>query len=128
MRQKYLMLAGVLGALAVIVGAFGAHQLKDQLDEETLAAYNTGVEYHFYHVMALLAICLAPASLWNQKSTVWAARLLVVGMFFFSGSLYVLAISGIKWLGAITPFGGVAWIAAWVCVALSAKGLSTPER
>jgi uncharacterized membrane protein YgdD (TMEM256/DUF423 family) len=122
------MASGLLGALAVIVGAFGAHGLESHLDEDMLAVYNTGVEYHFYHVLALFALTLAPASLWEKKSTHWAARLFILGIIFFSGSLYLLAISGIKWLGAITPLGGTAWIAAWVCLALSAKGMSTPER
>jgi len=128
MQKQYLTLAGVLGAIAVIVGAFGAHGLESRLDEEMMAVYQTGVQYHFYHAIALLALCLAPSALWTSKSAVWAARLFIIGTVFFSGSLYILAISGIKWLGAITPFGGTAWIAAWICVALSAKALSTPEN
>ena len=128
MKQRYLMWTGLLGASAVVVGAFGAHGLESRLDEETMAVYNTGVEYHFYHVMALLALIFAPSSLWQQKSTLWAARLLVVGILIFSGSLYILTISGVKWLGAITPIGGPAWVAAWICIAFSAKGLSTSEH
>lgn len=107
------MTASILLALAVAIGAFGAHGLKAHLSTEMLQTYKTGVEYHFYHALGLLLIGILsisfPSSLLN-----WSAILLAIGIILFSGSLYVLAITGIKWLGAITPFGGLSFIAGWV--------------
>jgi len=113
MSKPILMTASVLLALAVAIGAFGAHGLKAHLSTEMLQTYKTGVEYHFYHALGLLLIGILsisfPSSLLN-----WSAILLAIGIILFSGSLYVLAITGIKWLGAITPFGGLSFIAGWV--------------
>lgn len=113
MSKAILMTASVLLALAVAIGAFGAHGLKAQLSTDMLLTYKTGVEYHFYHALGLLLIgvlsVMFPSNLLN-----WSAILLAVGIILFSGSLYILAISGIKWLGAITPFGGLSFIAGWV--------------
>lgn len=107
------MTASILLALAVALGAFGAHGLKAHLSTEMLQTYKTGVEYHFYHALGLLLIGVLsisyPSSLLN-----WSAILLAIGIVLFSGSLYVLAISGIKWIGAITPLGGLSFIAGWV--------------
>jgi uncharacterized membrane protein YgdD (TMEM256/DUF423 family) len=118
-QRFYLRAAGVMGGLAVVVGAFGAHGLKSVLSDEMLAIYQTGVQYHFYHALALLALALAPPALWHGRSTVWAARLFLIGIVIFSGSLYTLAITEVRWLGAITPFGGLAMIAGWICLAFS---------
>jgi len=123
-QRFYLRASGVAGGLAVVVGAFGAHGLKSVLSEDMLVVYETGVRYHFYHALALLALALAPADLWRQRSTLWAARLFLTGITIFSGSLYALAITETRWLGAITPFGGLAMIAGWICVALSASSRS----
>lgn len=113
MSKLILMTASILLTLAVAIGAFGAHGLKAQLSTEMMQIYKTGVEYHFYHALGLLFIGVLsvsyPSGLLN-----WSAILLVIGIFLFSGSLYVLAISGIKWLGAITPLGGLSFIAGWV--------------
>ena len=107
------MTASILLVLAVAIGAFGAHGLKAHLSTEMLQTYKTGVEYHFYHALGLLLIGVLsisfPSSLLN-----WSAILLAIGIILFSGSLYVLAITGIKWLGAITPLGGLSFIAGWV--------------
>ena len=107
------MTASILLALAVALGAFGAHGLKAHLSTEMLQTYKTGIEYHFYHALGLLFIGVLsisyPSSLLN-----WSAILLAIGIVFFSGSLYVLSISGIKWIGAITPLGGLCFIAGWV--------------
>lgn len=122
----FLRMAGVLGALAVILGAFGAHGLRDKLAPEMLAVFEVGVRYHMYHALALLAVSLAPASLWSSPATVAAAWSWVGGIVVFSGSLYVLTLSGIKWLGAITPIGGVAFIVGWLAlVAGSARLLKS---
>ncbi|HPE76754.1 MAG TPA: DUF423 domain-containing protein [Draconibacterium sp.] len=113
MSKQILMAASILLALAVAIGAFGAHGLKARLSAEMIMIYKTGVEYHFYHALGLLLIGVLsvsyPSGLLN-----WSAILLVTGIFLFSGSLYVLAISGMKWLGAITPLGGLSFIAGWV--------------
>ncbi|MGQ8337021.1 DUF423 domain-containing protein [Sunxiuqinia sp. A32] len=113
MSKTILLIASALLALAVILGAFGAHGLKAKLAEDMMQVYKTGVEYHFYHALGLLVIGILsiqmPSGLMN-----WAAIFITVGIFVFSGSLYVLAVSGIKWLGAITPIGGLSFIAGWV--------------
>ena len=108
-------LAGAMLAIGVTLGAFGAHGLKDRLDAYSLGVYETGVLYHFIHALGMLAIpLLASAGLVTAKAAAWAGRLLFIGILLFSGSLYVLAISGVTILGAVTPFGGVAFIAGWL--------------
>ena len=113
MSKLILMTASILLALAVAIGAFGAHGLKSHISVEMMQIYKTGVEYHFYHALGLLFIGVLsvsyPSGLLN-----WSAIMLAVGIILFSGSLYVLAITGINWLGAITPFGGLCFIAGWV--------------
>jgi uncharacterized membrane protein YgdD (TMEM256/DUF423 family) len=110
--KLFLSLGSISGALAVMIGAFGAHGLKSKLPEEMLTIYKTGVEYHFYHTLALLAIGLVAL---HYKSALLTASgwSMVVGILLFSGSLYALSISGIKVLGAITPIGGVCFIIGW---------------
>ena len=113
MSKTILMTAAILLALAVAIGAFGAHGLKSRLSIEMMQIYKTGVEYHFYHALGLLllgVLSLSMPSGWLNLSAV----LLTAGIILFSGSLYVLAVSGIKWLGAITPLGGLSFIAGWV--------------
>jgi len=126
-QRFYLRASGVTGGLAVAVGAFGAHGLKSVLSEDMLAIYETGVRYHFYHALALLAVALAPAELWQGKSMLWASRLLLAGIAIFSGSLYALAITETRWLGAITPIGGAAMIAGWICIAFAAASRPDAE-
>lgn len=107
--------------LSVAIGAFGAHMLEDRISAHYLDIYETGVQYHMAHALGILLIAALGDKLHSRKLVSWAARLLLIGIVLFSGSLYVLAISGIDWLGAITPFGGVAFIAGWVCLALAAR-------
>ena len=116
--KLFLSLGALSGALAVMIGAFGAHGLKDKLTEEMLAIYKTGVEYHFYHTFALLAAGLVAMHLQSRLLTAsgWS---FLVGILLFSGSLYALSISGVKILGAITPIGGLCFIAGWVLLALA---------
>ena len=111
--KTIIMSASLLLALAVGLGAFGAHGLKSQLSQEMMQTYKTGVEYHFYHALGLLLVGILAITM---PSTLlkWSAICLAAGIALFSGSLYVLSISGIKWLGAITPFGGVSFIAGWI--------------
>jgi len=109
--KKVLTIAAISGMTAVMLGAFGAHGLK-LISPEMLEVYKTGIQYQFYHTFALLAVGIL-MHINPSKSLKWSANLFMIGMVLFSGSLYVLAISGIKILGIITPFGGVAFIAGW---------------
>jgi len=105
-------------ALAVILGAFGAHGLRGRLDEYSMNVYERAVFYHFIHAIGILIVSLLPriGALTEPRAN-WIAGLLCAGIVLFSGSLYVLAITGVKTLGAITPFGGLAFIAAWLLLA-----------
>lgn len=130
MPKTYLLLAAISGFIAVALGAFGAHGLRQRLSADMLAVYQTGVQYHFYHTLALLAVALLlmvmpqsslpSLSLPSSSLVKWSGNLFAIGIVIFSGSLYVLAISGVRWLGAITPIGGVAFLAGWICLALAA--------
>ncbi len=113
MSKIILLTASVVLALAVIIGAFGAHGLKSHLSNEMMQVYKTGVEYHFYHALGLLIIGVLSVSMPSGLLN-WSAFFLTLGIILFSGSLYVMAISGIKWLGAITPLGGLSFIAGWI--------------
>ena len=99
---------------AVALGAFGAHALKSRLSAEMLAVWHTGVEYHVYHALALLAVGLLAAQLPESALLKWSGWLMLAGIVLFCGSLYALALSGERWLGPITPVGGIAFLAAWV--------------
>jgi uncharacterized membrane protein YgdD (TMEM256/DUF423 family) len=113
------MFAGLLAALAVLLGAFGAHGLKAKLTPEMLAVYQTGVQYHMWHALGLGLVGVT-ALHWPQLNALsWAGGLMIVGIVLFSGSLYALALTSIKMLGVITPFGGLAFIAAWIVFAVS---------
>jgi uncharacterized membrane protein YgdD (TMEM256/DUF423 family) len=116
--KLFLSMGAISGALAVMIGAFGAHGLKDRLTEEMLAIYKTGVEYHFFHTLALLIVGLVALhhkSAWLNVSG-WS---MIAGIVIFSGSLYALSISGIRVLGAITPIGGLLFIVGWVLLAIA---------
>lgn len=117
----FLRLSGILGALGVGIGAFGAHGLKENVAADMLAVYETGVAYHMYHTLAILAVAAGIAGLWAQRWARWACCAWAVGIVFFSGSLYLLTVTGMKWFGAITPIGGVAFILGWVFIAMAAK-------
>jgi len=120
MERIFLMIASLLGALAVAIGAFGAHALSSRLTERLLANYETGVRYHFYHTLALLAVAILLTQWPESGLAIWAGWLFIIGILIFSGSLYILALTGVTWLGAITPIGGAAFIAGWVCLFLAA--------
>jgi uncharacterized membrane protein YgdD (TMEM256/DUF423 family) len=119
MAKLFITLAAFSGMLAVAFGAFGAHALKNRLDDYALGVFQTAVQYHFYHSFALLAVGLLAL---NQPQTMLlksSGSLFLLGMLIFSGSLYTLSLTGIKWLGAITPLGGLAFIAGWACLAVA---------
>src|SRR5215467_3724266 len=111
--MSWSAIAALLLALAVMLGAFGAHGLRGRLDAYSMDVYQKAVFYHFIHALGLLVISLAP----RTAHLVWVHILLVSGIAIFSGSLYVLAITGVRALGAITPIGGLAFIAAWLLLA-----------
>ena len=117
MAKLFLTLGSLSGLLAVVLGAFGAHALKTRLDSASLAIFETASQYHFYHSLALLAVgvlALSHPASGTLKASGW---LFFGGMMIFSGSLYVLSVSGIRWLGAITPIGGLGFIAGWALLA-----------
>ena len=105
---------------AVAFGAFGAHALKATLAPDTMAVYQTAVQYHFWHALGLLGIGALLAQRPNSRMLGVAGWLLVAGMLLFSGSLYALALTGVRGFGAVTPFGGVAFLGAWACLAWAA--------
>lgn len=107
---------------SVILGAFAAHGLKNKLPDNLLSAFSTGVEYQFFHALALILIALL-AKLFPHYLWTWSAGLLLAGIVCFSGSLYALSLTGIKWFGPVTPLGGVLFIAGWaVMLAAISKG------
>tara|TARA_B110000444_G_C18813820_1_gene584072 strand:- start:149 stop:523 length:375 start_codon:yes stop_codon:yes gene_type:complete len=124
MTKLFLLIASLSGFSAVFIGAFGAHMLKARLNEYSMSVYQTGFEYHFYHSLALLAVALL--SFWYPQST--ALRIsgcgFVIGIVLFSGSLYLLSLTGISWLGAITPVGGVCFLVGWLALAIAAWRLN----
>jgi len=115
--KLFIALGAGFAALAVVFGAFGAHALRARLSADLLAVYQTGVLYHFWHALGILAVGIIalqlPASAWLRA----AGWLLAAGIVLFSGSLYALALTGERWLGAITPAGGLAFILGWLALA-----------
>src|SRR5262249_53161176 len=116
MERVFLGLGAISAALAVAMGAFAAHGLRSRLAAEALATFETGARYHMYHALALLAVGWA-AGRWPSAWVSAAGWLFVAGTVLFSGSLYLLAVTGVRALGAITPLGGLAFIAGWLALA-----------
>ncbi|MGH7581481.1 MAG: DUF423 domain-containing protein [Gemmatimonadales bacterium] len=126
--DRLLFALGSLSALISIgAGAFGAHALRARLTPELLAAFETGARYQMYHALGLLAAAWAVAR-WPGPWPVRAGWLFLAGTVLFSGSLYALALSGVRWLGAITPLGGVAFLAGWACLAIAGFTAPHPQR
>ncbi|MBK7973097.1 MAG: DUF423 domain-containing protein [Deltaproteobacteria bacterium] len=119
MDRIFLGIGAILGFLGVALGAFAAHGLKQRLPAEMLIVFETGVRYHMYHALALLAVGLTVAR-GPSAALVAAGWLFLAGIAIFSGSLYALAISGVRTLGMITPLGGVAFLAGWIAFAVGA--------
>jgi uncharacterized membrane protein YgdD (TMEM256/DUF423 family) len=111
--------AALLLGLAVVFGAFGAHALRTRLDDYSMGVYERAVFYHFVHALGLLVVSIMPRLGWLTESMAsWVCLLLLAGIVIFSGSLYALAISGVRALGAVTPIGGLCFIAAWFLLAV----------
>jgi uncharacterized membrane protein YgdD (TMEM256/DUF423 family) len=122
MPRTFLLFAAILGFLGVALGAFGAHALESRLEANSRTdTYETANRYHLLHAVALLGVALVatqvvPSSAWVN----WAGNLLFIGTLIFSGSLYLLAIFDIRWMGAIAPIGGVLLLAGWLCLGVAA--------
>lgn len=117
--KTFIVIGAVAMALGVVLGAFGAHGLKARLTPDLLAVYQTGVEYHLYHALGLILVGILVVQFPHISGLKVGCWLLLAGILVFSGSLYVLAISGVRWLGAVTPIGGLAFIVGWVWIAWS---------
>ncbi len=112
--DRFFFVAGsLLAFFAVALGAFAAHGLKSRLTPDMFAIFEVGVRYHMYHALALLAVAWASAH-WPQSKVETAGWAFIAGIIIFSGSLYLLSITGNRWLGAITPIGGVAFLIGWI--------------
>jgi uncharacterized membrane protein YgdD (TMEM256/DUF423 family) len=121
MHKPFIITAACIGALTIALGAFAAHSLKAKLSAESLQIFETAVRYQFYHAFALLVTGILYKE-FPLRLLQWAGRLFIAGIIFFSGSLYVLSIATpntINWVGAITPFGGLCFIAGWVLMAVA---------
>ncbi|QDS35747.1 DUF423 domain-containing protein [Brevibacillus brevis] len=118
--KLFLMLGSISGFLSVALGAFGAHALKEKLDEYSLGIFHTGVTYQTTHALALVLVALLLKWYPDSSGLVWAGWCFAAGTLIFSGSLYTLAMTGIKVLGAITPIGGVLFLAGWALLAIHA--------
>lgn len=124
MHKNFLKISAFLGALSVALGAFGAHTLKNMISADAVAVFETGVRYQFYHVFALLATAILYKE-FPSSTTIWAGRLFIIGIILFCGSLYFLTVvkgavlPGYNFVGAITPFGGLAFIGGWICLVIS---------
>lgn len=115
--DRFFFIAGSISAfLGVALGAFAAHGLKTKLPAEMFNIFEVGVRYHMYHALALLAVAWA-ATRWPGESIVAAGWLFLAGTIIFSGSLYLLSLTGLRWLGAITPIGGLAFLLGWLLLA-----------
>ena len=119
MDRVFFGLGAVSAMLSVGAGAFGAHALRARISPEQLAIFETGARYQIYHALALLAVAWAVAR-WPGSLPVFAGWLFVLGSILFSGSLYLLALTGVRWWGAVTPIGGLAFLGGWVCLLLTA--------
>jgi len=119
MDRLFLALGALSALVSVAAGAFGAHALRARLAPELLVVFETGARYQMYHALGLVAVGWS-ASRWPGAATTAAGWLLVAGTLLFSGSLYALALSGVRALGAVTPFGGLAFLAGWLCLAWAA--------
>jgi uncharacterized membrane protein YgdD (TMEM256/DUF423 family) len=117
--KAFLLLGAIACMLAVLSGAFGAHALRGKLTADLLAIYQTAVQYHFWHALGLLAIGIVTIYLPTSAPLKWAGWLMLAGVLIFSGSLYLLALTGARWLGAITPIGGTAFIVSWALLAFA---------
>lgn len=127
MDRRAIALGTLLAALAVAAGAFGAHGLRTRLEPDLLETFETAARYQFYHALGTILTGIAA----EQLAAPWprlAGWLFVAGIVLFSGSLYLLSLTGVRWLGAVTPFGGAAFLAGWICFAVAALRVRPEQR
>ena len=124
MDRLFFALGALSAFIAVGAGAFGAHALRARLDPRMLSVFETGARYQMYHALGLMAVAWA-VTRWPGPWAERAGWLFVAGTLLFSGSLYALAVSGIRWLGAVAPLGGIAFLAGWICLLLAARSTSS---
>lgn len=123
MTRIFIAIAAILGGTSVAAGAFASHALKEQLSERSLEIFETGAKYQMYHALALLMVALLLTRTEGAQNLLLATgSAFLLGTAIFSGSLYALSLTGIKWLGAITPFGGAAFLVGWACLTIAAFG------
>ena len=118
MDRRFAVLGACSAFLAVAAGAFGAHALKATLTPDLLAAFETGARYQMYHALGLIGVALLSGQA-SQRLSALAGWLFVAGTLLFSGSLYLLALTGTRWMGAVTPLGGVCFLAGWACLGVA---------
>ena len=124
-NRTFILLGGIFGATAVALGAFGAHGLRSSVDAQTLSTWQTAAHYHLVHSLMLVMIGVLRGHT-RSKAVRAAGWLFLIGIVIFSGTLYLLVLTDNKWLGAVTPLGGICLIAGWVC--LAAAGVKLPEK
>jgi len=120
MNSVFLFLAAVCAFLGVAMGAFGAHGLKSVLSADMMAVYRTAVDYQMWHALGLGLVAMVRQQMPEVNLLRWSGWLMFAGIVLFSGSLYLLAILNLRWLGMVTPLGGLAFLAAWACLAIVA--------
>lgn len=121
MKNHFIFLGAILALLSVMLGAFGAHGLKQHIAPHLMEVYQTGVQYHMLHALGLILLGIVVEIQGARRLYSWAGNCMLVGIVLFSGSLYLLAITGIRWLGAITPLGGILFLLAWALFALGTR-------
>ncbi|MEN8218501.1 MAG: DUF423 domain-containing protein [Pseudomonadota bacterium] len=120
MAKLFVIIGAVSGFLSVALGAFGAHGLNEKITKHFMEIYQTAVQYQMYHSLALLLVGILAIQWPDNAGLRWSGYLMIAGITLFSGSLYVLSLTGIRWLGAITPLGGIAFLVAWFLLAVAA--------
>jgi uncharacterized membrane protein YgdD (TMEM256/DUF423 family) len=118
MDRFFFIVGAIMAFLAVALGAFGAHALKNRLTPDMLDIFEVGVRYHMYHALGLLAVAWA-TSRWPESNVTAAGWAFIVGIIIFSGSLYILSMTGMRWFGAVTPLGGIAFLIGWAILVWS---------
>lgn len=116
MTRRFFVLGAIFGFIGVTAGAFGVHMLRDTLEAELMNVFETAVLYQMYHVFALLLVAFARRR-YDHRAFLWASWCFTIGIILFSGSLYVMALTGVRWLGIITPVGGTAFLVGWMLFA-----------
>lgn len=123
MTKIFIAFAAILAGLSVAAGAFASHTLKEKITDRALEIFQTGAQYQMYHALALLLVALLLSQAQSSQMSLTASGFaFITGIVIFSGSLYALSLTGIKWLGAIAPIGGFAFLIGWACLAIAAWG------